>query len=70
MLKKTIVIDGMICNHCANEVKKALESFSMIKRATVHSDIGKAMVDARAELPREDIAKALKDIGYELVDIE
>lgn len=70
MLKKTITIDGMICNHCAKEVKEVLEGFSVIKSATVHTDIGKAYVDARDELPRDDIAKALSDSGYALVDIE
>lgn len=68
MLKKTIIIDGMICNHCANEVKEILEKFATVK--SVQSDIGKAVVDASEELPRDEIAEALSKGGYALIDIK
>lgn len=70
MLKKVININGMICNHCAKEVKEALESFKQVKSATVHSDIGQAFVDARDELPEDAIASKLAEKGYTLVSIE
>lgn len=68
MLKKTIIIDVMICNHCANEVREILEGFATVN--SVQSDIGIAVVDAKEELPRDEIAEALSKGGYKLVDIK
>ncbi|MBQ0161611.1 MAG: heavy metal translocating P-type ATPase [Treponema sp.] len=66
-VKKTIRINGMMCEHCEAHVKKALESLGM--SAVVSHKEGTAIVEAPDEIPPETIKKAVTDAGYEVIEI-
>lgn len=66
-MKKTIRINGMMCEHCEAHVKKALEALGCT--ADVSHKSGTAIVEAPDEIPSEKLSKAVVDAGYEVVEI-
>jgi heavy metal translocating P-type ATPase len=65
-MKKTVMIEGMMCQHCVAHVKKALEGLGLkadvdlaAKRAVVEGDAGD-----------DAIRQAITDAGYEVTGIE
>lgn len=66
-VKKTIRINGMMCEHCEAHVKKALEALGV--SAVVSHKEGTAIVEAPDEIPSEILTKAVTDAGYEVIEI-
>lgn len=66
-MKKTIRINGMMCEHCEAHVKKALKALGCA--ADVSHKSGTAIVEAPDEIPFEKLSKAVTDAGYEVVEI-
>ncbi|WP_427340049.1 heavy-metal-associated domain-containing protein [Caloranaerobacter sp. DY30410] len=69
-MKKTIVIEGMTCGHCAGRVKKELESVCGVKAANVDVAEKKAVVELAHEVDDSKLIKAVEEAGYEAVSIE
>lgn len=69
MMKKTLSIEGMSCNHCVNHVKNALADVAGVESAEV--DLGKkrAVVSGGA-LDDAALKAAVAEAGYEVVAIE
>ncbi len=61
-MEKTVVIDGMTCQHCVMHVKKALSGLKGVKDAEV--EIGKAVLKLSEDVFDETIAQAIEDAGY------
>ena len=66
---RIVNIKGMMCPHCENTVKKALESIDGIKNADVSHEKGTAVVTLTKEISEDVIAKAGNDKGYEFVSV-
>lgn len=64
---KTVIIDGMMCEHCVARVKKALENISD-KTVTVNLSENNAVVDET--LNDKNIIKAVTEAGYKVVSIK
>lgn len=64
---KTVIIEGMMCEHCVARVKNALESISD-KPVTVNLSENNAVVDEC--LDDEIIIKTITDAGYKVKSIE
>ena len=58
----TYHIKGMSCNHCKQSVEKAILNVKGVKSVSVSLENGEALVEGEAS--REDICKAIADIGY------
>ncbi|KPU27305.1 heavy metal transport/detoxification protein [Caloranaerobacter sp. TR13] len=69
-MKKTIVIEGMTCGHCAGRVKKELENVCGVKVADVDVAEKKAVVELAHEVDDSKLAKAVEEAGYKAVSIE
>lgn len=69
VMKKEIMIEGMMCEHCVMHVKKALENFDGVKADVVLKE-NKATISGEKEVSDEDIKNAIKDAGYEVKDIQ
>ena len=69
-MKKTIHITGMMCAHCENHVKTALEALPGVESATVSKDSGTAVVILREAAADDILKKAVVDAGYEVTGIE
>lgn len=67
-MKKTIIIEGMMCMHCTARVQKALED---IEGVTANMDLEKkaAYLTLEKEVSDEVLTKAVTDAGYQVVTI-
>ncbi len=68
-MTKTMKINGMMCGHCENHVKKALEALDAVASAEVSHTAGTAIVTLQAELSDEVLKKTVEDADYEVVEI-
>ena len=62
-----ITVKGMSCGHCALAVTKALEALPGVSQVKVDLANGRVTFAAANPLPQEELAKAIKAAGYELV---
>lgn len=65
----TMKINGMMCPHCQNAVKKALEAFDGVQ-ADVNLEDKAAYITAEEGVDVESLKKAVVDAGYEVVSVE
>ncbi len=63
-VQKRIYVDGMMCAHCQNHVKKALEALDGVKTAEVSLEEGYADVSLKEDLPDERFREAIQEAGY------
>jgi len=69
-MTKTIKIEGMMCNHCENTVKKALEALEPVQEAVVSHEAGTAVVTLTAEVADDVLKEAVEAKDYTVVGIE
>lgn len=65
-MKKTIRIEGMMCEHCVRAVKNALEGLGATAEVSLAD--GTAIVEA-AELDDAKLRFVIEDEGYEVLEI-
>ena len=61
---RTIVIQGMMCEHCEKRVKKYLEALPGVEEAAVSHEAGTALVRFSQPESDEALTKAVTDAGY------
>lgn len=69
-LTKTITIEGMMCEHCEGYVKEALEAIPQIVSAKANHKTGIAIAELTADVPDDDIIKAIETEGYKVISIK
>ena len=69
-MKKTIIIQGMMCGHCEATVKKALEAVDGVSEALVSHENKTATVTLNKEVADEVLIKAVEDKDYKVVSVE
>ena len=62
-MKKTIKIDGMMCEHCISAVKKALKKYD----EKVVVELNKALLNTSEK--DEVLIEAIEDLGFEVKEI-
>ena len=65
ILQRTLRIDGMMCHHCENAVKNALEKLDFIEEASADFEAGTAVITLCGEADEEAIRKAVAEEDYE-----
>ena len=65
-MKKTIIIEGMSCDHCIMHVKKELESLDGVENLNV--EVGKAVIEG-ANLDDKLLVEAVEEAGYTVKEI-
>lgn len=68
-MKKTIHIDGMMCNHCTGRVDKALNAMEGVT-ATVSLEDKCAYVELSRKIPDSDLKATVENEGYTVTGIE
>jgi copper chaperone len=63
-MKQVFDVQGMSCNHCAKAVTKAVQQLD--PQAQVQVDLSGKKVEVDSVQPREAIAKAIADEGYQV----
>lgn len=70
IMKKTMVIKGMMCGHCEANVKKTLEAIPQVEEAVVSHEAGTAVVTLKEAVDDAVLKKAVEDKDYEVVSID
>ena len=66
-MTKTVIIDGMMCAHCAGRVEQALGALEGI---TAKVDLEAKCATVTGDASDEALRKAVTDAGYTVVEIK
>lgn len=69
-MQKTMKIEGMMCAHCENAVKKCLEEIPEVETAQVSHEAGTAVVNLKDMVSDDVLRKAVEDKDYKVVSVE
>lgn len=69
-MNKSIMIEGMKCEHCANFVKKALQAVDGVESAAVDLTAKKADVRTNKDVSDKALSDAVADAGFQVVGIK
>ena len=69
-MKKTMKIEGMMCQHCEATVKKSLEALEGVEMAEVSHEKDEAVVTVSDSVTDEALRKAVEDKDYSVVSIK
>ena len=64
-MKKTLSVEGMMCDHCRASVEKALFSVPGVKKVKVDLKSKKATVESKDEIADIILVEAVKKAGFE-----
>ncbi len=64
-MKKTISVEGMMCQHCVAHVKEALEKIDGVLNADVDLDAKTAVVDLSSDIADDVLVNVVSAEGYE-----
>ena len=67
--KQTLIVEGMMCQHCAAHVKEALEKLEGVSDAKIDLKEKTAVVKVKKELGEDIYRKAIEEAGYKLVEV-
>ena len=69
-MKKTIVIEGMMCVRCEAHVKKALEALDGVSAVEASHEKGVAVVTMDKEVTDDVLAKTVEEQDYKVIRVE
>lgn len=69
-MNKSIMIEGMKCEHCANFVKKALLAVDGVENVAVDLAAKKADVQTNKDVSDKSLSDAITDAGFQTVEIK
>lgn len=70
IMTKTLIVEGMMCQHCEAHTKKALEAIDGVESATADHESGKAVVVLSKEVDNSVLKNAVEDAGYKVISVE
>ena len=68
-MKKTMIIEGMMCAHCTGRVQKALEEIEGVESASMSLEEKSAEVMLTKDVSDDVLKAAVTEAGYEVVEI-
>lgn len=68
--KKTIYIEGMMCNHCAKKVETTLLSINNITKVKVDLENKCAIITYTDKVNDEEIKEKISNLDYKVIDIK
>ncbi len=69
-MKKTIIINGMMCTHCVTHVTEALSRLDGVKNVDVSLEDKSAKILSDKEISDEQIIASISDAGYSVESIK
>lgn len=67
-MSKTLLVEGMSCQHCVKAVKAALTELTEVDSVEVDLPLKKVVVEGE-NLAEDKLKAAIEDAGYEVVEI-
>lgn len=68
-MKKTIIIEGMMCSNCEKHVKEALENVDGVIKAKVNWKKGIAKVKVSPFVQIQDLIQAVEQQDYTVISV-
>lgn len=68
-MKKTMLVEGMSCNHCVMAVTNALKELEGVRHVQVDLESKKVEVSGE-NLIDESLKEAVEEAGYDVVEIQ
>jgi copper chaperone len=65
-MNQTFTVTGMTCGHCEKAVSRAITRIDPQAQVQIQREANKVQVES--EKPRQDIAKAITEEGYQVTD--
>ena len=69
-MKKTLIIEGMSCQHCAKHVTEALKGIPGVESVKVDLASMSAEVELNRQVSEAEFKSVIDEAGYELVKVE
>lgn len=69
LMQKTIIIEGMVCNHCKSNIEKIILSIDGVKNCDVDLKNKKAIITLNQNIDNQVFIDAIKNAGYEPISI-
>lgn len=69
-MKKTMIIEGMMCEHCKMRVLKALEQLDSVESVSINLADGEAVVEMREEISDSALTAAVEKEGYTVKSVK
>ncbi len=66
-MKKTVMIEGMMCPHCEAHVKRGLEALEGVVAVTASHTAKSAEIESTVEISDELIRKVVEGLGYKMI---
>ena len=66
-MKTKIKIKGMHCASCVLKIENAIKKVQGVQEASVNLALEEAIVDHSSEVKEEDLDRAIKSVGYDVV---
>ncbi len=57
-------VAGMSCGHCASAVTRSIQQYDPVAQVAI--DLAQGRVDVQSLRPREELARAITEAGYEV----
>ena len=70
MKKIKLIIEGMHCASCANNIERSLKKVNGVKEANVNLMLRKGFVEAEDRVSNDELKKAVSRTGYKVVSLE
>ena len=69
-MKKTMIIEGMMCNHCTGRVQKALEEVEGVESVEMSLEEKSAVVLCADTVTDEMLKAVVTDAGYDVIEVK
>lgn len=69
-MKKTMIIEGMMCAHCTGRVQKALEDIEGVESVSMSLENKSAELTLGGEVADDVLREAVTQAGYEVTEIK
>lgn len=67
-IKKTIKVDGMHCEHCANKVINALENIEGIEKVKVNLNTKEVLITSSVDIDNNLIKETISKLDYQVIE--
>ena len=68
-IQKTVIVDGMKCNHCAKKVETALNKIENVKSVKVDLDKQKVLIILLNDIDDNIIRNTIEELDYKVISI-
>lgn len=67
-MKKEVLVEGMKCAGCASSVQERFEAIEGVNSVVIDLEHKKAVIESQSVIDNAELASALSDTKYTLVD--